>query len=84
MLNISATTDQIFLKFQTFAQETKSKLKMLEMETTSKWRRPQTIKYLSNHLSDLPQIKNLGPGDQIKIENAWNEEDLQWKKASKY
>ena len=42
------------------------------------------IEYLSNHLSDRPQIENLGQGDQIKIENAWNEDDLQWKMTSKY
>ena len=34
------------------------------------------IEYLSNHLSDLPQILNLSLGDQTKIKNAWNEDDL--------
>ena len=26
------------------------------------------VEYLSNYRSDFPQISNLGPGDQIKIE----------------
>ena len=34
------------------------------------------VEYLSNHWSDLPQILNLGLGDQTKIKNAWNEDDL--------
>ena len=62
----------------------KSNLKMLKMKTTPNGRLPQNIKYLSNHLSDLPQIENLSQEDQIKIENAWNEDDFQWKTASKY
>ena len=37
------------------------------------------VEYLSNHWSDLPQILNLGWGDQTKIEISWNEDDLQWK-----
>ena len=57
---------------------------MLQMKTTSNGRLPQNIKYLSNHLSDIPQIENLGQGDQIKNENAWNEDDLKLKTASKY
>ena len=40
--------------------------------------------FLSNHSSDLPQILNLGWGDQTKIEDSWNEDDLQWKTTSKY
>ena len=78
-LNISATTNRIFLKFQTKAQGTKSKLKMLEMKTTSDGRRPSiednlkilNVEYLSNHWSDLSQISNLGAGEQIKIKNTW-------------
>ena len=38
--NISASTDLIFLKFQTEAQGKESKLKMLEMKMTSYGRRP--------------------------------------------
>ena len=34
------------------------------------------IEYLSNHWSDLPQILNLSSGDQTKIKNAWNKDDL--------
>ena len=57
-----------------------------------KWRRPPIeddlkilkVEYLSNHWSDLPQILNLSSGDQTKIKNAWNEDDLQWKTTSKY
>ena len=41
------------------------------------------VEYHSNHWSDLPQILNFGWGDQTKIENSWNEDDLQWK-TSKY
>ena len=29
------------------------------------------VDYLSNHHSDRPEISNLGPGEQIKINNAW-------------
>ena len=32
----------------------------------------------------LSQILNLSLGDQTKIENACNEDDLQWKTTSKY
>ena len=39
------------------------------------------VEYLRNHWLDLPQILNLGSGDQIKIKN---EDDLQWKTTSKY
>ena len=53
------------------------------MKTNSNGRLPQNIKHLSNHLSELPQIENLGQGDQIKIKNALNEDDLQWKTTSK-
>ena len=57
-----------------------------------KWRRPPMeedlkilkVEYLSNHSSDCPQILNLSSGDQTKIKNAWNEDDLQWKMTSKY
>ena len=35
------------------------------------------VEYLSNYWSDLPQILRSSSGDQTKIENAWNEEDLQ-------
>ena len=146
-MNISVTTEWIFLKFQTLAQGTKPKSKMLEMRITSdgrrspteddlqlkatsngrwpqnilcwisqqplmgsffkfkvklrgpnqnkkclKWRWPSMeddlkiskVEYLSNHWSDLPQILNLSSGDQTKIKNAWNEDDLQWKTTSKY
>ena len=54
-----------------------------------KWRRPNgrwpqmeddlkilKVEYLSNHWSDLPQILNLSSGEQPKIKNAWNEDDL--------
>ena len=36
------------------------------------------VEYLSNHRSDYPQISKLDTGDQIKIENVWKEDDLQW------
>jgi hypothetical protein len=42
------------------------------------------VKYLRNHGPDLPQILNLSSGNQIKIKNAWNEDNLHWKKTSKY
>ena len=42
------------------------------------------VKYLSNHWSDFPQILNLSLGDQTKIKNDWNEDELQWKMTSKY
>ena len=32
--------------------------------------------HLSNHWLDLPQILNLMSGDQTKIKNALNEDDL--------
>jgi hypothetical protein len=35
------------------------------------------VEYLSNHWLDLPQISNLSLGDQTKIKNTWNEDDLQ-------
>ena len=35
------------------------------------------VEYLSNHLSDFPQIKNWSSEDQTKIHNALNEDDLQ-------
>ena len=37
------------------------------------------VEYISKHLSDFPQIWNLVLGDQTKINNAWYEDDLQWK-----
>ena len=42
------------------------------------------IEYLSNHGSDFPQILNFSLGDQTKIKNTQNEDDFQWKTASKY
>ena len=42
------------------------------------------VEYLSNHWSELPQILNLNSEDQTKIQNAVNEDDLQWKTTSKY
>ena len=42
------------------------------------------VEYLSNHWSDFPQILNLTLGDQTKIKNPQNEDDLQWKTTSKY
>jgi hypothetical protein len=36
-----------------------------------------SIEYVSNHLLDLPQTLNLSSGDQTKIKNALNEDDLQ-------
>ena len=42
------------------------------------------VNYLSNHWLYPPQILNLSSGDKIKIKNAWNEEDLQWKTTSEY
>ena len=33
---------------------------------------------------DFPQIWDLSLGDQTKIKNAWNEDDLQKKTTSKY
>ena len=41
------------------------------------------VEYLSNHWSDVHQILKLSLGDQTKIENAWNEDDLLWKMTSK-
>ena len=35
------------------------------------------VKYLSNHWSEFPQILNLSLGDQTKIWNALNEDNLQ-------
>ena len=37
------------------------------------------IEYLNNHRSDLPQILKLSLGDQTKMENTSNEDDLLWK-----
>ena len=37
------------------------------------------VEYLSNHWLDLPQILNLSSGDQTKIKNALNEDDLWWR-----
>ena len=36
------------------------------------------VKYLSNPLLDLPQILNLSSVDVTKINNAWNEDNLEW------
>ena len=37
------------------------------------------VEYLSNPGSDFPPIWDLSSGDQIKIKNAWNEDDLKSK-----
>ena len=37
------------------------------------------VEYLSNHWSDFPQILSLSSGDQTKIKNTQNEDDLQSK-----
>ena len=42
------------------------------------------VEYLRNHWLDLSQNLSLSSGDQTKIKNAWNEDDLQWKMTSKY
>ena len=42
------------------------------------------VEYLVNHWSDFPQILNLSSGDQTKIKNTQNKDDLQWKTTSKY
>ena len=42
------------------------------------------VEYLSKHWSDLPQILSLSSGDQSKILNAWNKDDLRRKTTSKY
>jgi hypothetical protein len=42
------------------------------------------VEYLSNHLLDPTQILNSSSGDQKKVKNAWNEDDLEWKTTSKY
>ena len=42
------------------------------------------IKYLSNNWLDLPQISNVGSGEQIKIKSTWHEDNLHWKMTSKY
>ena len=62
---------------------------MLKIKTTSNGRQPQNIKscishqppiskvaYLTNRRLDLPEILNLSSGDQTKIKNALNEDDL--------
>ena len=41
------------------------------------------VEYLSNYWSDFPQILKLSSGDQTKIKNAYNEDDIQWKTTSK-
>ena len=38
--------------------------------------------YLSNHWLDFPQISNLSLGDQTKIKNTQNKDDLQRKTTS--
>ena len=40
------------------------------------------VEYISNNWSDLSQILNFSSGDQTKMKNTWNEEDLQWKTNS--
>ena len=35
------------------------------------------VEYISNHMSDFPQILNLSLGDQAKITNAGKEDDHQ-------
>jgi hypothetical protein len=42
------------------------------------------VEYLSNRWSDLPQILDLSSGEQTKLKNTWNEDDLQLKMTSKY
>ena len=42
------------------------------------------VEYLSNHWLDFPQILKLSLEDQTKIKNSSNEDNLQWKKTSKY
>ena len=42
------------------------------------------VKYLSYFLSDLLQMLNLSFGDQTKIKDAQNKDDLQLKTTSKY
>ena len=37
------------------------------------------IEYLSSQWSDLPQSLNLSTGDQTKVKEGLNEDDLQWK-----
>jgi hypothetical protein len=62
----------------------------LKWKTTSNGRLPQIskVKYLSNYLSDLPQILNLGLCDQSKLYKflKWiqppMEDDLKWKTTS--
>ena len=41
------------------------------------------VEYLSNHWLDLLQNLNWSLEDQTKIQNAWNEDNLQWKTTSK-
>jgi hypothetical protein len=74
------------LQIFNLSSEDQPKIKRLKMKTTSDKRQPQILKveYLSNHWSDLPQILNLSLGEQTKTKNALNEDDLQWKMASKF
>ena len=58
---------------------------------TSNGRQPpmeDDLKYLklniSAHTDNLPQLLNLNSGDQTKIKNTQNEDNLQWKMTSKY
>ena len=64
-LNISATTDQIFLKFKALAQEAKPKAKNNELKLSPVEDDLKILKidYLSNHWSDLPQILSLSSED---------------------
>ena len=68
------------------------RLQRCQMKMTSNGRRPKMeddlkilkVEYLSNHWSDFPQISNISLGDQTKIKNTQNEDDLQWKTTSEY
>ena len=59
---------------------------------SSKWRRPQMednlkilkVEHHSSHLLDPTQILNLCLDDQTILYKSVNEDDLQWKKTSKY
>ena len=41
-------------------------------------------KYLINHWQDISQIVNLSSGDQTKIKNTLNEDNLKWNNKFKY
>ena len=42
------------------------------------------LEYLSNNRSGFPQIWDLSSEDQTKIQNALNEDNLQWKTSLTY